>query len=83
MSPQWVLLTAVVIVIACAQPVTAQEPKTAVEFYNRGLELMRKGELDKAVKDFSTTPSDWIQRTQPSSTSAGWRGMKKVSQTRR
>ena len=31
-------------------PGAAQEPKTAAEFYNRGVEWTAKGEHDKAIK---------------------------------
>jgi tetratricopeptide (TPR) repeat protein len=52
MSLRWVWLAVVVAYTLAVARVAAQEPKTAADFFSRGLAWYEKGEYDKAIKDY-------------------------------
>lgn len=47
-------LATVIVLLVVSHP-AEDEPKTAVDFYGRGLDWHQKKEYDKAIKDFSET----------------------------
>lgn len=54
MSIRWIWWAVPVIVCFWAPALgTAQEPKTAAEFFKRGVLCTDKGESDKAIKDYT------------------------------
>src|SRR5262249_7615056 len=52
MSSRWVWCVALVVCTWTQSPVAAQEPKTADEFYDRAAMWAKKGEYDKAIRDY-------------------------------